>query len=103
MINIIPTLTVMNNRDEYELMINNFIGSNSTIFRCNATRFNNDVYIKSHEILQNIYSKKTNSTFDILLDIPCPKDKIRVKFKDASNSILNDINIFKNDKLGSVR
>ena len=44
MINIIPTLTVMDTYEEYEVMINNFIASDSNLFRCNATRFDNNTY-----------------------------------------------------------
>ena len=53
MINIIPTLTVMDTYEEYEVMINNFIASDSNLFRCNATRFDNNTYINSIKILHN--------------------------------------------------
>ena len=76
MINIIPTLTVMDTYEEYEVMINNFIASDSNLFRCNATRFDNNTYINSIKILH------------LLLDIPCPKEKIRVEFKSDENDIL---------------
>ena len=88
MINIIPTLTVMDTYEEYEVMINNFIASDSNLFRCNATRFDNNTYINSIKILQEIYYKKKQKYFNLLLDIPCPKEKIRVEFKSDENDIL---------------
>lgn len=87
MINIIPTLTVMKTHEEYENMIENFISSNSYIFRCNATRFDNDTYINSIGILQKIYFEKKHDFFELMLDIPCPKEKIRIEFLSDKNDI----------------
>lgn len=87
MINIIPTLTVMDTIEEYEVMISNYISSNSNIFRCNATRFSNEVYFDSISTLKELYYKEKGTNFRLLLDIPCPKDKYRVEFTAKENQI----------------
>ncbi len=87
MLNIIPTLTVMKAKEEYELMVRNYTASNSYLFRCNATRFDNKTYIESIDVLQDIYYKTNHKYFDLMLDIPCPKDKIRIKFISDKNDI----------------
>lgn len=88
MINVIPTLTVMNTIKEYENMIDNFIKSQSKYFRCNATRFSNEIYQESLTVLQKIYKEKTGEKFKLILDIPCPKDKHRVEFLREKNQFL---------------
>lgn len=87
MINIIPTLTVMDTIEEYKVMISNYISSNSDIFRCNATRFSNEVYFDSISTLKEVYYKEKGTNFRLLLDIPCPKDKYRVEFTTKENQI----------------
>ena len=87
MVNIIPTLTVMDSIEEYTVMIDNYIKSKSNIFRCNATRFDNDIYIKSITTLQKLYYARTHKNFKLLLDIPFPKDKIRIEFSKIQNQI----------------
>lgn len=58
-INIIPTLSVMDTYDDYNTMIKNYIKSNSNLFRCNTTRFDNNTYIKSiHTLKVFIHYKK---------------------------------------------
>lgn len=87
MINIIPTLTVMDTMEEYKTMILNYISTGSRIFRCNATRFTNEIYLESINTLRTLYSKETGEQFDLLLDIPYPKDKFRVEFIEKENQI----------------
>lgn len=98
MINIIPTLTVMDTLEEYEVMVNNFIASNSSVFRCNATRFSNEIYVESINTLQDIYFQKTGKNFKLLLDIPCPKDKQRIEFKRK----VNQFSVKKGEKIRIV-
>lgn len=50
MINIIPTLKVMDTVEEYKTMVLNYISSGSRIFRCNATRFTNEYETTLQEI-----------------------------------------------------
>ena len=95
MINIIPTLSVMDTYDDYNTMIKNYIKSNSNLFRCNTTRFDNNTYIKSIHTLQEIYYTYMGEYFNLLLDIPCPQEKIRVQYKSKQN----EIKIEKNQKI----
>lgn len=90
MINIIPTLTVMDTVAEYKSMIQNYISSGSGIFRCNATRFTNDVYLESIRTLRSLYLQETGRQFELLLDIPCPKDKYRAEYMAKVNQIQID-------------
>lgn len=92
MINIIPTLTVMDKYKEYDEMIKNYINSDSTIFRCNATRFDNKTYIDSINTLQEIYFNYTSTNFNLILDIPCPKEKIRIEYLSSKNDIIIEKN-----------
>ncbi len=87
MLNIIPTLTVMRRYEEYEKMVRNYVASNSTVFRCNTTRFDNDTYAESLETLQEIYFKMTGRHFETMLDVPCPKEKVRIEFREKTNDI----------------
>lgn len=94
-INIIPTLSVMDTYDDYNTMIKNYIKSNSNLFRCNTTRFDNNTYIKSIHTLQEIYYTYMGEYFNLLLDIPCPQEKIRIQYKSKQN----EIKIEKNQKI----
>ena len=96
-INIIPTLSVMDTYDDYNTMIKNYIKSNSNLFRCNTTRFDNNTYIKSIHTLQEIYYTYMGEYFNLLLDIPCPQEKIRIQYKSKQN----EIKIEKNQKIST--
>jgi pyruvate kinase len=93
MINIVPTLTVMETQAEYQLMIDNYIEAGSSTFRCNATRFSNDIYCQSITTLQDLFIQRKNKPFDLLLDLPIPRNKVRLFYPGNEKQVcLNESN-----------
>ncbi len=77
-INIIPTISFTNSNEEFTKMISNIIYSKAELVRCNVSKGAIEEYVDLINSVKYSYYKQTGKIFKILLDLPIPKDRVKI-------------------------
>lgn len=85
--NIIPSVGIMKDLEGYKQLVKMLMDNNITQIRCNVSTLPKESYIDCINTIQDIYSQTTGMKFEVILDVPCPKDKCRIEFSGDSKEI----------------
>lgn len=83
---IIPTTYMLRDEKDYEEIVNTYVSLGINRLRVNCTRFTDDEYYYHVSMYRKYYKMHSQEPY-ILLDIPSPGDKIRVRFKNISKTL----------------
>lgn len=104
--NIIPSISVMQDKKEHLYTVEKLIKYNISYVRCCVNKRPNQEFVETINSLKAIYYKKMGKNLKLMLDIAAPKDKIRVFGiptenltiqKDQIIYIRNNQDIYKNN------
>ena len=84
---VIPTIKITNDVHKIKLALNRFVKYNLDTFRFVVTKHSLDEHIEFIKLAQRIYTEIKNEEFKLMLDIPCPKDKLRIDFLNDVDSV----------------
>ena len=86
-INIIPTISFTKDEEEYSRMLSNIIYSNAAIVRCNISRGSIKEYVDLINNVRNSYWKHTGKILKVLLDLPIPKDRAKIRINGDTDRL----------------
>lgn len=84
---IVPTITIIDDMDKLRKILNRFSKYNIDTIRFVVSKEPLEKHIDFIRIAKQVYNEITGMNFKLMLDIPCPKDKLRFEFLDNEESV----------------
>lgn len=84
---VVPTIKITDDVDKLRIALNRFSQYNINTIRFVVTKHSLSEHIEFIKLAQTIYTEINGREFDIMLDIPCPKDKVRFEFLTNEDSV----------------
>ena len=84
---IVPTIKITDDVNKLRIALNRFSKYNIDTIRFIVTKHSLEEHIEFIKLAQSIYVEINDKEFKLLLDIPCPKDKLRFDFMNNEDSV----------------
>ena len=77
---IVPTIKITDDVNKLRIALNRFSKYNIDTIRFIVTKHSLEEHIEFIKLAQSIYVEINDKEFKLMLDIPCPKDKLMFDF-----------------------
>ena len=84
---VVPTIKITDDVEKLRTILNRFSKYNIDTIRFVVTKHSLEEHIEFIKLAQKIYAEINNKNFHLMLDIPCPKDKLRFDFIKDDDSV----------------